>query len=235
MRKLFYLLLLFIISILVICIADFTGIFWHNEIFANRYPIKGIDISHYQELIDWDKVKNDNVNFAFIKATEGTGHIDSYFSYNWEEAKRVDIYRGAYHFFTMKYPGKEQGEYFISVVPKDDDALPPVIDVEIGLDNDKDKVLEEVRDMSLLLEEYYNKRPIIYMDLNVYNTFFENSNIKNKIWIREIYIHPDVFKRTGWRFWQYSERGSVQGINGPVDLNAYRGDLEDFLNEFNYN
>ena len=235
LRKLFYIILAIFIPLLAVGALDYSGRFWHTEIFTSTYAVRGIDVSHYQGLINWNKVADDNVSFVYMKATEGTGHIDSYFSYNWEESKRVKIFHGAYHFFSMKSSGQNQGEYFISVVPKDKNSLPPAIDVEVSLSYSRVEVLREVMAMSSVLEEYYEKKPVIYMDMNIYKAFFEDSSIANKIWIREIYIHPDFFARTNWRFWQYSDRGDVQGITGPVDLNVYRGSYEDFLKEFDLN
>ena len=232
-RKLFYLLLILIVPLLFIGFADYQGLFWHNEFLSDKYKVKGIDASHYQGLINWTEVANDNISFAFIKATEGTGHIDSYFSYNWEESKRVGIYRGAYHFFSMKSSGKAQGKYFISVVDKDNYSLPPAIDVEVDLSYYRERVLREVGDMSDILEAHYGQKPILYMNLNTYKAFFKDSEAKNKLWIRNIYNHPNFAAKTNWRFWQYSDKGQVIGIEGKVDLNVYRGSFSDFLYEFN--
>lgn len=231
-RKLFYLFALPALAFLVVGILDYRGIFWHTELFTKKYEVRGIDISHHQGLIDWNGVLESDVDFAYIKATEATGHIDSYFFYNWRQSKAMAIYRGAYHFFSMEVSGREQAEYFISVVPLDEDALPPVIDLEVSLNSDRDEVLREVGVMSGLLEEHYGKKPIIYMDLNVYEAFIEDGSLDNPIWIREIYFPPTLEHSLEWTFWQYSDRGSIKGIRGPVDQDVYRGTLAEFLEEY---
>src|ERR1700759_1036608 len=68
-----------------------------------NYTIHGIDVSKYQNIIDWGSVKdmkvgNVQLSFAFIKATEGLGNEDGYFRRNWKKAKDAGIARGAYHF-----------------------------------------------------------------------------------------------------------------------------------------
>jgi lysozyme len=82
--------------------------------------IKGIDVSHWQGDIDWKKVKDDGVEFAFIKATEGTSFIDDKFLANINGANAVGIKTGAYHFarFGCVEEEKEEARHFLDVVSK---------------------------------------------------------------------------------------------------------------------
>src|SRR5579871_824250 len=78
-----------------------------------NYAIHGIDVSKYQNVIDWYSVKEMKVNdvqvgFVFIKATEGLGNEDAFFQRNWKKAKMAGVTRGAYHFFLATKNGKEQ-------------------------------------------------------------------------------------------------------------------------------
>ena len=66
-----------------------------------QYPVRGVDVSYYQGTIDWQVLAQQGVDFAFIKATEGSDHNDTQFVQNWEDAKAVQIYVGAYHFFSF--------------------------------------------------------------------------------------------------------------------------------------
>ena len=63
------------------------------------YPIRGVDVSYYQGEIDWEILAEENIDFAFIKATEGSSHIDTKFKENWEQSGKTRLKRGAYHFF----------------------------------------------------------------------------------------------------------------------------------------
>src|SRR5687768_1484289 len=65
-----------------------------------RYPIRGIDVSHHQGAVDWKKVEAAGIDFAYIKATEGRDHRDPRFDANWRAAEGA-LARGAYHFFTF--------------------------------------------------------------------------------------------------------------------------------------
>lgn len=235
LRKLFYAMTALMFGALILASLDYRGVLWHTELLARRYEVRGIDVSHHQGLINWDSVGAQGLSFAYVKATEATGHVDSYFFYNWKQARAKGLATGAYHFFSMQESGAEQGEYYISVVPLEDDSLPPVIDLEVSLAYPREDVVREVVAMSDVLEEHYGKKPIIYLDENVYEAFVKGSSLGNPIWIREIYVHPLLLGNIGWSLWQYSSRGSVSGIRGAVDLDVYRGSGEQFREEFGLN
>ena len=94
------------------------------------YPVKGVDVSSYQKDIDWDGLEKEGFSFAFIKATEGSSHVDSRFSENWKNAGRTGMKIGAYHFLSYDTPGASQADNFINTVNKKWGMLPPVVDVE---------------------------------------------------------------------------------------------------------
>ena len=96
----------------------------------DRFPVRGIDVSHHQGPIDWDAVGASGVAFAFIKASEGRDHLDPRFEENWNAAGAAGISRGAYHFFTFCTPGREQAAHFLEAAPPGSGELPPVADVE---------------------------------------------------------------------------------------------------------
>src|SRR5579863_2294176 len=109
-----------------------------------NYPIHGIDVSKYQNVIDWQSVKdmrvsNVGIGFVFIKATEGLGNEDAFFQRNWRKAKSAGLARGAYHYFLATKSGKAQAENFINSVTILPGDMPPVIDIEqaFGLPADK--------------------------------------------------------------------------------------------------
>ena len=90
----------------------------------------GVDVSHHQGAIDWDKLAADRVSFAYIKATEGGDWLDTRFAENWRAAKRTSIARGAYHYFSLCTPAETQAEHFIKTLGPLDNDLPPALDVE---------------------------------------------------------------------------------------------------------
>ena len=101
---------------------------------VGRYAVRGIDVSAYQDTIDWKKVAGAGVAFAFIKATESVSYDDDAFARNWAGAKAAGVPRGAYHFYDFCQKGAAQAAHFIAAVPKDADALPEVVDLEKSRD-----------------------------------------------------------------------------------------------------
>ena len=73
---------IFILLILVCLLLFFPG----KEIISRIYPVKGIDVSHYQEVIDWKSIAENDISFVFVKATEGMSLKDKLFTrnYNWK-------------------------------------------------------------------------------------------------------------------------------------------------------
>lgn len=101
-----------------------------TSLWADRYDVQGVDVSHYQGDIDWQILQRNQIDFAYIKATEGSSHIDEKFEVNWQEASKTNVTIGAYHFFSFDSPGKEQAEWFIDSIGDLSGKLPPVVDIE---------------------------------------------------------------------------------------------------------
>ena len=227
MKKKKIIILMFIIIISITVYLEYHGYIWHNEIFALKYGIKGLDISNHQSNIDWNKVKQaEKYRFVFIKATEGNDYKDKYFYENWNNAKEIGILRGAYHYFTTGSSGKEQAQNFINVVPKEMGTLPPVVDVE-EFGKSKDQFCKELKDFILCIEQFYEQKPIIYVMYPHYNSYIKGDFEDYAIWIRDILKYPSLNDDREWKFWQYSNRGRVKGINNYVDLNYFNGSMQE--------
>jgi len=84
------------------------------------YPF-GIDVSKWNQRIDWQKAKDAGVQFAFCKATEGSSWVDPTFAYNWQELRRLQIPHGAYHFFRPTQDIEKQIQHFLlTTAPADE-------------------------------------------------------------------------------------------------------------------
>ncbi len=200
---------------------EYNGYIWHTDFFTLNYKIKGLDVSHYQKDIDWKKIPLEKYKFIFIKATEGSDMIDHKFKYNWKEARQAGFLAGAYHFFTTSSSGKKQAKNFIRMVPVIKNSLPPVIDIEIDTQKDKEQVRKHLTDLINLLTKHYKKKPILYVTHDTYDAFIPGQFKNCHIWIRNIFMHPTLKDDRKWIFWQYSNRGRVTGINTFVDINVF--------------
>ncbi len=197
-----------------------------------HFAVHGIDVSHYQAHINWDIIADQKIDFAFVKATEGAEHIDSLFTNNWTEIKRVGMKRGAYHFFRPTISAKKQAQNFINNVDLEAGDLPPVLDVEVDDGISEKQLREGVALWLKLVEEHYKVRPIVYTNLKFFDRYINNHFDNYPFWIaRYNTLKPYLGKGKYWQFWQYGNRGQLDGINGFVDFNVFRGtmmELESF-------
>lgn len=201
------------------------------------YPqgkVRGIDISHYQEDINWDKLRNASiqgspVSFVFIKATEGTSILDENFNQNFFNAKKNDIVRGAYHFFSTTSPAKDQAKYFCKMVQLDEKDLPPVLDVETIGDYTPAKLQSEVKKWMGQVEKHYGVKPILYTSYKFKTSYLNTPDFDQyPYWIAHYYVDSLEYKGE-WKFWQHTDAGRVDGVKGYVDINVFNGDIQDLM------
>lgn len=211
--------------------AYFTGLWIPNHPSVAEYPVRGIDVSNHQGAIEWKRVAQGPVHFVYIKATEGQDFRDARFVENWQGSAAAGLKRGAYHFFTLKSTGLQQAANFIAVVPKDSEALPPVVDVELWGNSSTRPSVEafqhELSDFMGAVRAHYGREPVIYT-ANDFRDYFLRGFPKGRLWIRSVITAPRLTDQAPWHFWQYSEKKRVPGINGFVDHNVFNGDLVAF-------
>lgn len=202
--------------------------------------ISGLDVSHYDGVIDWSAVPSQEYAFAFAKATEGTGHTDSQFARNWAGIKQNNILRGAYHFFRPGMDPMKQADHFLKIVPSLQAAdLPPVLDLESTDKMSGTAVLDAAEQWLTHVEQALGRTPIIYSSARFWREDLANANNPNRfsahypVWVA--YYRPATEPPlpdgwTRWTFWQYTDKGMVNGVpgsHGHVDLNRFNGSLAD--------
>lgn len=212
------------ISILIVALTACE----YKTVRLQRFEVHGIDVSHYQSRINWDSVMGEEIHFAFVKASEGISMNDTLFCRNWEEMKRIGLYRGAYHFFRPTLPAELQADNFLNTVEMEYGDLPPVLDVEVLDGASKVQLITGVRTWLYLVEIRYNLRPILYTNLKFYNKYLAGHFDDYPIWIaRYNSREPRLACGRDWQFWQYGNRGRLSGISGHVDFNVFNGSLEE--------
>lgn len=206
-----------------------------NAIWANQYSVQGIDVSHYQGDIDWKTIEEQGIDFAYIKATEGSSSIDEKFAVNWQEAAETKMLVGAYHFFSFDSAGKTQAENYINTVGALDGKLIPVVDVEYYGNKEqnppeKEQVIAELTDMLFLLEQEYGAKPMIYTTYKVYYKYLAGEFEEYPLWIRDVYLTPDITLHDKWTLWQYSDTAVLDGYSGVekyIDRNVFMGNEDE--------
>lgn len=224
---------------LALCVVIFGALFTNGTLQFNyppkeNYPVRGVDVSHYQGDIDWKTLSETGIKFAYIKATEGTLSEDECFEANWAGAQESGLRVGAYHFFSLDSGGAGQAGNFISNVPLVDNMLPPVVDVEpygryTDIENvDKEAVVAELTTYVKAIEEAYGMKPVIYTTRK-WEHFIEPAFEGYDFWVRNVYFAPDADYE--WTFWQYSNRTKLDGYSGEekfIDMDVFNGTLDEF-------
>jgi lysozyme len=213
-------------------------LFWHYvlphsvNVDRYRYPVAGIDVSKHNGEIDFEKVAADDYQFVFIKASEGKTYQDEAFARNYEGARDAGLKVGAYHFFRKNRTGEEQAANLLNVVKGKEVDLPLVIDLEDDWGNgatvSRQVALERVMEMIGILNDKGYK-VMIYTNLDGYNKYYKDLLADNDLWLCS-FTSPDLLPHLPHRIQQFSHEGEVDGIEGDVDLNVFRGSKREWSN-----
>ncbi len=192
---------------------------------------KGIDVSRYQEKIDWEKVAGDGVDYAFIRlgirgATEGKLILDERYEDNMEGALENGIRTGVY-FFTQalnKEEAVEEAEFVLENLKGYDISYPIVLDVEeVTTKNPRTKDMEKQdwTDVCIAFCERIKEAgytPMIYGNLKTFLLMLDMEQLEAyEKWFA--YYQTPLYFPYEFSIWQYTSTGKVAGIGTDVDLN----------------
>ncbi len=191
-----------------------------------------IDVSAYQRDIDWNKVKADGIDYAMLRigyraSKTGDINMDSYFKQNLKEAQKADIKVGVY-FFSQAINTKEaieEARYVVRHIRGRGIKLPVAFDMEYIHGGDRISELSkeektEIADAFCQVISRNGFEPIIYgnptwlsadVDLRYLNRY--------DVWLAHYTYHTEYSNH--FIMWQYTDNGTVNGIDGPVDFNVW--------------
>jgi len=218
--------------------------FFHGRTLMADGFVSGIDVSSNQGPVNWNAVSQSGVVFAFSRATIGGHQTDSQFAANWSGMRNAGIIRGAYHYFWPLTPWQDQVNNFTTAVPSLQPAdLSPALDLEeaflktdpnhdVWNDIPFDQRLPMIQSWLDKVEQALGMKPIIYTRQNFIANLLGNGvpQIANSLlWIAHYGVSqpsvPDVWN--SWAFWQYTDSGKLEGIDGKVDLDYFNGSAND--------
>lgn len=204
----------------------------------------GVDVSAYQGNVDWDAVAGAGIQFAFIKATEGTGYTNGYFAQQYEGSYYAGLIRGVYHFGLPNVSsGAEQANFLVDNGggwSADDHTLPAALDIEWNpygsacYDMDAGSLVAWIHDFADTYRARTGRDAIIYTAASWWNSCTGGSTDfvdANPLWIAHYGVDSPAMPY-GWpvyTFWQYTSSGSVPGIGGGVDTNVFNGGRDRLL------
>jgi len=201
---------------------------------VSKTGVLGIDVSKWQKEIDWDKVKNEGVDFAIIRcgyrgSVTGSLVEDPYFEQNIKGAQAAGIKVGVY-FFTQavnEVEAVEEASMVVSLVRDYELQYPVFIDTEGAGGNGRADSLN-VEERTAVCEAFCTTvknaglEAGVYASRNWYNNKLTANTLESyAIWLAEYRSVP--LYQGYYQMWQYTSKGKINGINGNVDLNvSYR-------------
>jgi lysozyme len=200
--------------------------------------VPGIDVSHYQKVVDWPTVAAAGEAFAFAKASEGNAVSDIYFADNWAAIKNAGMMRGAYHFFHPSKDAVSQAHLFLAQLAKANGSaqlaagdLPVALDLEVTDGVAPKNILGGVTAWLTAVEQATGRRPLLYTYVDFWKSSLGNPKDLSDypLWISHLnHTSPTIPGGwTTWAFWQFSKQ-TVHGVSaGVVDVDAFNGTVAD--------
>lgn len=186
---------------------------------------KGIDVSSWQGLIDWNKVKNSGVSFAMIREGYGKSdpkQVDKYFHRNIKRAQEQGINCGVYHYSYAKSVGDaiNEAEFCLQNIKDYKLEYPVAFDIE---DNSMNclgrRTLTDICKAFCSRIEQSGYYVCIYTNSNWLENYLYKDELLNNydLWLAHWYADSPKYQ---CGIWQHSDKGEINGINGKVDLNV---------------
>ena len=187
-----------------------------------------------------NELEAQDIQFIYIKASEGSTTKDPLFAQNWKNAKEAGLLSGAYHFFSYDSAGITQAENFIDAVGSDmAGRLLPAVDVEYYGDKElnppeKEDVIRELGIYLDRIEEEYGVKPLIYTRPDIYDKYLKGEFDEYKKWMSSLYQPLNWIYEDDWYIWQYLNKGVLKGYSGGetyIDLNVLNEEksMEDLI------
>ena len=215
--------------------------------------VPGIDVSVYDPVINWKKIRQHGIRFAYIRSSYGVSlgqtRMDTSFPSHWAGAKQAGVIRGAYHYLRAAEDGKAQAAEFLKIVKPEKGDLPPALDLEIAFNKEASNTqwiknaeawLSKVKQATGVTPVIYSTAAFLREKLSLPNGKAPAWATQYKIWVAHwTYTYGDNVKPlqaqgwSPWTFWQYSgERDMLDGItndlgNGVlVDFDVFNGSID---------
>ncbi|MGW4072939.1 lysozyme [Streptomyces asiaticus] len=204
---------------------------------ARAASVEGVDVSDHQGSVDWAALWDDDVRFAYVKATESTTYKNPSFAAQYNGSFQQGMIRGAYHFaLPDRSSGTRQADFFVAHGgdwSDDGRTLPPVLDLEYnpygatcyGLTDAQ--IVNWIGDFTARVKELTGRRPVIYTTTGWWRTCTGDSAAfaeRNRLWLARYAATPGPLP-AGWKahtLWQYTSSGPLVG-----DHNRFNGSLAD--------
>ena len=187
--------------------------------------IHGIDISHYQGEVFWEHVGDTKMAYCYIKATEGGDRIDDRYENNLRTGHSYGIKMGSYHFYRPRTEQELQlSNFMVQCKPSEQDLI-PMIDIETTGGLPTEEFCDSLFKFLDMVEQAYKQRPLLYTGTNFYNKHLAEKVNRYLVMIAQYTPEePKLVDERDITLWQYTGKGSLNGVRGHVDKSRFMGD-----------
>lgn len=210
---------------------------FHSLYPAFKEGIYGIDVSHWQGVIDWTKplkgTNNTDIDFVIVKATQGSQYVDSQFEHNWNGAKKAGMKVGAYHFYIYADDPTAQAENFLKNVDWQKGMVRPIIDLELDCEScttpgvSNETLVKNLKVFIAAVKEKTGLDPILYSYDYFYNTYLKADFAAYDVWLADyttiapsmipVYPNQPGTVDPTYVMWQFTDKQAIQGWSERVD------------------
>ena len=199
--------------------GDLKGI----ELNYVKFPVRGVDVSHFTGKVNFEKLQEQNMKFAYLRATYGY-KTDKRFEKNYTAAQQSEMLLGAYHYLRFDLDGQKQAQLFLKAVKGKNFRLPHVLDVEEWGNSNLSNRRHVIRNIKSFITEVQRKtgKPVmIYTNEDGYSKYIADEFSDQPLWICSFNNPPNI--EADWTFWQHSHIGKMEGAEGWLDYNVFNG------------
>ncbi len=207
--------------------TNVNGVFYNDKGQVIKGAIaKGIDVSHHEGAIDWNKVKQSDITFAIVRCGYGNDDVtqdDKYFADNIKGCKENEITYGIYiySYATTTEMAKSEANHVLRLIRETDanPTMPIYYDLEDKTQENLSK--KKLGDIAETFAGEINKAGYkvgVYASLYWWNNKLTDSRFdKWDRWVAQ--YNSECAYGNKYNIWQYTETGAVDGISAKIDVN----------------
>ncbi|MBH1998975.1 MAG: glycoside hydrolase family 25 [Sphingomonadaceae bacterium] len=185
----------------------------------DQYPVQGVTITGDSGPVDWGTLAAQGADFAYIRAASGADRRDPAFAANWRGVRKAGMRYGAMLDYSLCHIASDQATRFVTTVPRDNAALPPVIrlhfDPGCTARPGRDMLLSELNTLVNLVESQAGKPALLNVTEDFDRHYDITSGINRTLWLDGNFFPPDYATRP-WVMWTASDMRHIDGVDGPV-------------------
>ena len=188
-----------------------------------EFPVQGVTVSAAMGAIDWRTLRARHADFAYVQATRGAKDRDARFAANWAGAQDAGLRYGSVHDFSLCARAADQATLFLSTVPRDNAALPPVVRLEFKpgctARPSRDALLSALNIFLNLIEGHSGKPAVLRISEAFEAHYRVSEGINRTLWLERNFLAPAYATRP-WVMWTATDMRRLDGVDGPVEWNV---------------